>query len=45
MSSRLERFVVPMMGAVTPGFDIAHASAIWAMLACFFFASSSTLPA
>lgn len=43
MSSRLDRFVVPMMGALTPGLAIIHASEICAMLAPFFFASSSTL--
>ena len=45
MSSKLDRLVVPMMGAVTPGFDNIHASEIWAMLTPFFFAISSILKA
>ena len=45
MSSKLDRLVVPMMGAVTPGFDNIHASEIWAMLTTFFFAISSILKA
>ena len=43
MSSRLDSFVVPMMGALTPGFERIHASEICAMLTPFFFASSSIL--
>ena len=43
MSSKFLRLVVPMMGAVTPGLARIHAVAICAMLAPFFFASSSTL--
>lgn len=43
MSFRLSRLVVPMMGAVTPSLDNAHAMAIWAMLMPRFLASSSTL--
>ena len=44
MSSRFDRFVVPTIGAVTPGFARIHAIEICAMLTPFFFASSSTLP-
>ena len=43
MSSRFARLVVPMIGAVTPGFVSIHASEICAMLTLFFFASSSIL--
>ncbi len=43
MSSRLDRLVVPTMGADTLGFERIHASEICAMLAFFFFASSSIL--
>ena len=43
MSSRLDSFVVPMMGALTPGFERIHAREICAMLTPFFFASSSIL--
>ena len=43
ISSRLDRLVVPMMGAVTPGLAMIHASEICAMLTPFCFASSSTL--
>ena len=43
ISSRLERLVVPTMGAVTWGFDKTHATAILAMLTPFFLDSSSTL--
>ena len=43
MSSRLDMLVVPMMGALTPGLAMIHASEICAMLTPFFFASSSIL--
>ena len=43
MSSRFARLVVPMMGALTPGFVSIQASEICAMLTPFFFASSSIL--
>ncbi len=43
MSSRLDRLVVPMMGAVTPGLERIHAKEICAMLTPFFFAISSIL--
>ena len=43
MSSKFARLVVPMIGAVTPGFVSIHASEICAMLTLFFFASSSIL--
>ena len=43
MSSRFARLVVPLIGAVTPGFVTTHASEICAMLTPFFLDSSSTL--